>query len=453
MKREDIIAAVAAAAGVPENQLTVKERQGRQIKANALFEGGSSPSSPRQPAGVFFATNAGDLAVDGALLRMNLDVPYPEAVLALFDAAGDGRRARIFGYPDSGLASQLSKALGVDFEDVARPTTANETKAAVTLDTTKLYRAIKSFPNIVLQGPPGTGKSSLAIELVRELVSAVDVTTVDQCRFGNLLKHAEGDLAALIGGAGKALNLPVVWEMVQLHPGYGYDDLVRRVSPVSDGGELQFVVEDRLLPKLCALAEARGGNKPVILILDELNRCNLSATLGEFIFAIDPGHRSTPVRLQYQGAGLKPSVAVPPNLWIIGTMNTADRSIALVDYAIRRRFRFIDVPADIGVVADWYASRPEMGAIATEIFEAVNSDVAPNVRVGHSAFLIDPLPDDNWPARFARQVAYHVAPLLLEYVREGLKPPGPLQWQALELDLAGAREMALQLENAIAARL
>ncbi len=95
-----------------------------------------------------------------------------------------------------------------------------------------------------------------------------------------------------------------------MHPSYGYDDLVRRGASTSDDGDLRFVVEDGLLVKLCAMAEARGPDAPVLLITRRDKRCNLAATLGEFIFAIDPGHRSQPVRLQYQGAGLRPSVAV-----------------------------------------------------------------------------------------------------------------------------------------------
>src|SRR5207248_2321807 len=139
--------------------------------------------------------------------------------------------------------------------------------------------------------------------------------------FGELLHQHRGDMATLLADAdGRAFSAGAVWEMVQLHPGYGYDDLVRRIRPTSSDGDLQFVVEDCLLPQMCALASARAPNKPVILILDEINRCNLASVLGEFIFAIDPGHRSMPVRLQYQAAGLQPSISVPPNLWVVGTM-------------------------------------------------------------------------------------------------------------------------------------
>lgn len=428
MHKDDILDIVARVADVPLEKIVSKEREGRQIKANALFEGSSSPNSPRVPVGVFFATKSPELAVEGAIRRLALDVSYPEAIVALFDLEGE-QRAKVFGYGDSVVAKNLASALSVDLEVVARPAV-SESKSAEGIDASALREALETSPNVILQGPPGTGKTSIAIELARAMVRTVDGLTLDQCRYGALTENAQGDVSE----DGTALTVPLVWEIAQMHPSYGYDDLVRRVRPTSEDGDLQFVVEDGLLTNLCALAEARGPDAPVLLILDEINRCNLAATLGEFIFAIDPGHRSEPVRLQYQGAGLRPSVAVPPNLWIVGTMNTADRSIALVDHAVRRRFRFVDVPADVDAIDGWYVSDATMRNVARELFLAANEGVEPSMMVGHSAFLVDSSSRTEWPAKLARQIVYNVMPTLAEYEREGLRPRAGIAWMGTDFD-------------------
>lgn len=446
MHEEEILNVVATVAKISLGEIVQKKREGRQIKANALFEGSSSPNSPRLPVGVFFATKSPELAVEGAMRRMALDVSYPEAIVVLFDVSG-GRHARVFGYGDSLVAKNLASALLLDLEVVARPSVSQSKKAAG-IDASALREALENSPNVILQGPPGTGKTSIAIELARNLIGIVDEFTLDQCRYGALVDNAEGDISA----DATALAVPLVWEIAQMHPSYGYEDLVRRVRPTSQGGDLQFVVEDGLLTQLCDLATARGPDAPVLLILDEINRCNLAATLGEFIFAIDPGHRGEPVRLQYQGTGLKPSVAVPPNLWIVGTMNTADRSIALVDHAVRRRFRFLDVPADIDAIDSWYVSDVAMRDVARELFLAANEGVEPAMRIGHSAFLIDPASPSEWPARLARQIVYNVMPTLAEYEREGLRPTSGIAWMGVEFD--GSRPITCErgFRRAIAER-
>ncbi|QEL21943.1 hypothetical protein FQV39_04640 [Bosea sp. F3-2] len=446
MRKDEILSIISRVANVPLGEIVSKEREGRQIKANALFEGSSSPNSPRVSVGVFFATKSPELAVEGAIRRMALDVSYPEAIVALFDVEGE-QRAKVFGYGDSVVAKNLATALSVDLEVIARPAV-SVSKSATGIDASALREALETSPNVILQGPPGTGKTSVAIELARAMVETVEGLTLDRCRYGALVDGARGKVSE----DDTALSVPLVWEIAQMHPSYGYDDLVRRVRPTSEDGDLQFVVEDGLLIKLCALAEARGPDAPVLLILDEINRCNLAATLGEFIFAIDPGHRSQPVRLQYQGAGLRPSVAVPPNLWIVGTMNTADRSIALVDHAVRRRFRFVDVPADINAIDGWYVSDATMREVARELFLAANDGVDPPMMIGHSAFLVDSSSSKEWPAKLARQIVYNVMPTLAEYEREGLRPSAGIAWMGADFDGFAPVTCERALRRAIAAR-
>lgn len=450
MKKSEILEIVAKAANLPIAEIVQKERAGRQIKANALFEGSSSPANPRSRVGVFFATDSPDLAIDGAIRRLSLDLPFPESIVILDT---EKKSARVFGYSDSDVGIKVAKALNGTYEAVVRPAFASEAKPAGTLDSSHLEAELRGSPNVILQGPPGTGKSSIALELVRNYAARSEDLTSEQCRFGAILAKYSSFNEMLSDSSGIAFTAPIIWDMVQLHAGYAYEDLIRRITPVSKDGNLKFAVQDRLFPKLCALAAVRGPGAPVLLILDEINRCNLAATLGECVFAIDPGHRNTPVRLQYQGVGLDSSLKVPANLWIVGTMNTADRSIAMVDYAIRRRFRFIDVPANAAAIHSWYSSYPVQGALAAELFAAVNKDLKPAVMVSHSAFMIPATPIGNWAARMARQMAYHVIPLLIEYAREGERPPGPFHWAGKDFVLTEGNETADLLQGAIAERL
>jgi hypothetical protein len=193
---------------------------------------------------------------------------------------------------------------------------------------------------------------------------------------------------------------------------------------VADEHGSKFESVDRILPQMCAIAAARGA-KPTLLILEEINRCSLAAVLGDLIIAIDPSHRGEQVKLQLPppsdgGAGVGSLLAVPPSLRILGTMNTADRSIALVDYAIRRRFRFVDIPPDPGVILEYYESQKAdtKGKKVVDLFNVIREVVDDDkIRIGHSYFLSRP--GEGWKRRLANRMAYEVLPMLREYLAEG----------------------------------
>ncbi len=442
MNQQDLADKILDIAGVPKEAAVIKSREdGRQLKANALFEGSSSPGSPRTPLGILFCEKNSILAIEGAKRRMSLDVPYPEAVIIL-DQADGANTVHVIGYGDSQIARRLATAFKVSLITAARPKQALSNKSESTIDTLKLLRTLEESPNVILEGPPGTGKTSTVIELVRELAKDQKGLGTEEFRLSAMASRYKGGLDDLLLDDEHLEKLPVAWELVQMHANYNYDDLVRRITPSTEVEGLEFIVQDRLLPKICAIAEKVGPQTPVILVLDEINRCNISAVLGEFIFAIDPGHRGTPVRLQYQGSGLAPSVAVPKNLWIIGTMNSADRSIALMDYAVRRRFRFINIPAQGSIIPRWYSAHEGFGRAARELFEVCNEGLPSNLLVSHSAFLIDPLPAHTWMHRLARMIAYHVAPLLIEYGRESFRVDSSLRLGGDVLPLEKPIELA-----------
>jgi 5-methylcytosine-specific restriction protein B len=184
--------------------------------------------------------------------------------------------------------------------------------------------------------------------------------------------------------------------------------------------------------ELCA--RARRDGRPHVLIIDEINRGNLSKILGELMLLIEPDKRESrwALDLAYARPG-EPRFWVPPNVHVIGTMNTADRSLALVDYALRRRFAFATVPPAFGPALRGFlqgAARGAPTAIVDKIFERLerlNAAIAKDMRnlgpgylVGHSYFCQED-PDRAYGAAwYERIVHFEIAPLLEEYFTEDL---------------------------------
>ena len=181
---------------------------------------------------------------------------------------------------------------------------------------------------VIFQGPPGTGKTYVAKELARHLAGE------------------EGTV-----------------RVVQFHPSYSYEDFVQGLRPrLSDDGQLAYEVKDGPLVEAAKRARSTPPWVKHFLVIDEINRGSLARILGELYFLLE--YRNEGVRLQYQEDGGK-DFSLPINLYIIGTMNTADRSIALVDVALRRRFLFKEFhpnsPPVEGVLGRWLrANAPEM---------------------------------------------------------------------------------------------
>ncbi|MEU6300166.1 DUF4357 domain-containing protein [Streptomyces erythrochromogenes] len=193
---------------------------------------------------------------------------------------------------------------------------------------------------LVLYGPPGTGKTYLALKL-----------------------------AEFLGGGPEQVKL------VQFHPSYAYEDFFEGFRPQEDPRtrEVAFRLTAGPLRELADLA-SREGNRhvPHFLIIDEINRANLAKVFGELYFLLEYRNRS--VRLTYSGDDF----ALPPNLFVIGTMNTADRSIALVDAAMRRRFAFVELSPRTeptsGLLRRWLA-RAGRGSEPARLLDALNARI------------------------------------------------------------------------------
>lgn len=228
---------------------------------------------------------------------------------------------------------------------------------------------------IILYGPPGTGKTFLAIRL--------------------------GEHIASVGGTSR---------LVQFHPSYTYEDFFEGFRPeATDDGSLRFKLVPGALRDIARAARDQP-DVPHLLIVDEINRGNIAKVFGELYFLLE--YRNYEIRLQYSGQEL---FSLPSNLYIVGTMNTADKSIALVDAALRRRFAFIGLmptkpPVDT-VLASWLAKHnldPEPAALLSALNEAIaDADFS----IGPSYFMTK----DGTAPKLDRIWQFSIMPLLEEH--------------------------------------
>ncbi|NDK38813.1 hypothetical protein DT603_08175 [Pseudoxanthomonas gei] len=376
-----------------------------------------------------------EIVIQAARDRLN---PRPdsgfEAVVIGADLGG-GQWAihEVVEYDHSSIGARLKSETGGNFPIVKVPDPAATTRATSSFteepatgspedggadapfSAREIVEHLLEARNVVLEGPPGTGKTRAAFLAANVLAggNARDLR-LDRLLSGNLVEDSVDILLAA----------PLVWDFVQLHPSFGYEEFVRgmRTDPDVPGFALKSV--DGILPQICKVAAIREG-KPTLLIIDEINRANLSAVLGETIFAIDPAHRDEEVRLQYKApSGGTDSLSVPANLLILGTMNTADRSIAMLDFAVRRRFRFLRMQPSRDAVLEHYSATPHRAAKAAEVFDAVMESVKQeDFQPGQSYFLVpdqEKLSVSEWGERFASLLVNNLRPLLEEYREEGM---------------------------------
>jgi 5-methylcytosine-specific restriction protein B len=246
--------------------------------------------------------------------------------------------------------------------------------------------------NIILQGPPGTGKTWLAKRLAYALIGTKDRTIV-RSRVRS----------------------------VQFHPSLSYEDFVRGWRP-TDGGKLELA--DGILLKMVQAALAVPA--PFVLIIEEINRGNPAQAFGEMLTLLEDTKRRQDEALELAYGREGERIYIPPNLHVIGTMNIADRSLALVDLALRRRFAFISLKPQLGEA--WRAWCAQKGLDETmidmveqrigELNKEISDDrsLGPQFRIGHSYVTPqDGLAISNGKAWFSEIVETEIAPMLEEY--------------------------------------
>ena len=219
---------------------------------------------------------------------------------------------------------------------------------------------LKRKKNIILQGPPGVGKTFIARKISYAIIQEV-----------------------------KDVNI----EMVQFHQSFSYEDFIQGLRPTQKGG---FDLRPGIFYSFCKRAQAHP-KRPFFFIIDEINRGNLSKIFGELMMLIEADKREEKFALKLTYAeDEEDRFYVPDNLHIIGTMNTADRSLAIVDYALRRRFAFVSLTPDYGsnfrsFLKDKGLTNSMIEHICCSISKLNNRikndiNLGPGFQIGHSYF-------------------------------------------------------------------
>ncbi len=246
---------------------------------------------------------------------------------------------------------------------------------------------LKRKKNIILQGAAGVGKTFIARKLAYQIM-------------------------------GQTNNLNI--EMVQFHQSYSYEDFIQGLQPTKTGG---FEVQDGVFYDFCKKALAHP-ERHFFFIIDEINRGNLSKIFGELMMLIEADKREEKFSLKLTYSETDEKFYIPKNLYLIGTMNTADRSLAMVDYALRRRFAFVSLKPDFGenfklFLAQKGISESLINHIQSSLIK-VNQEIKKDInlgegfQIGHSYFCDyekEGLEEKEW---FNQVLDFEIQPLLEE---------------------------------------
>jgi hypothetical protein len=254
--------------------------------------------------------------------------------------------------------------------------------AAATNDAVSVRHLLDKRKFIVLQGAPGTGKTRLA----KEIPSPNDIV-----------------------------------HFTQFHAETSYNDFVYGIVPDVDNQNLRYKLHEGVFVKAIRDAQKpENERKKIYLIIDEINRANLSNVLGPSFYLFEPTMSSQNISIEVCPAhdGIQPLTLskLPDNFYVIATMNTADRSLAVVDFALRRRFAWYTLfPHSISAEAGSKFWEDEFTTIA-EIFEKYAKDEELNLQPGHAYFITR---TDN-PDEINSRLKYEVMPLIKEYIMDGM---------------------------------
>lgn len=256
--------------------------------------------------------------------------------------------------------------------------------------------------NTILYGPPGTGKTFKTAQL------AVEICGGD----GNVPRNVSREV---LMASYEQLRQDGRISFVTFHQSYGYEDFVEGLRPeLNKDGQVSYHVRPGIFREACKAAESSTENH--VLIIDEINRANISKVFGELITLLEHDKRAgetnaITVTLPSSGA----SFSVPKNLYVIGTMNTADRSIALLDTALRRRFDFEELQPDYTTLPEKQVGGVDLRVMLQAINDRIEYLYDRDHTIGHAYFMsVNSLADLDMV--FRRKVI----PLLQEYFYEDL---------------------------------
>ena len=258
-------------------------------------------------------------------------------------------------------------------------------------DIEQWVRAINRKGQAIFYGAPGTGKTFIADKLARHLI-----------------------------GNGNGFD-----DLIQFHPAYSYEDFIEGIRPATEGGQLSYAPAAGRFLDFCKKAEGRDGI--CVLIIDEINRANLSRVFGELMYLLE--YRDKEMVLS-GGTNFR----IPNNVRIIGTMNTADRSIALVDHALRRRFSFISLSPRYEVIESFHEGTDFQPSELIKVLKSVNAVINDkHYHIGISFFLREDLRGeiaDIWNLE--------IEPYLEEFFFDQQEKMEQFRWSKIESKVLGA---------------
>lgn len=298
---------------------------------------------------------------------------------------------------------------------------------------------------MIFQGPPGTSKTfeskKFVLKHLKPGSSVFSSNNATQEEISNELEPFKLSASDYDDPSGSSKLTTGGWDLVQFHPSYGYEDFIRGIEVKPVNGTPTYASVNRILGKIAEFAKlaevgAVHGNIPrFYLVIDEINRANLATVFGELIYGLE--YRNSKVSTPYEVNdrvlnAVSKDIVLGKNLFIIGTMNTADKSIDSIDYAIRRRFIFVDSPAKRDVVVSCYQntmSVTDEHSIEVLLFDSVgylfegthffNDEYQRNdVRIGHTYFLRTS--STEYRKIMIERFVFQVVPILREYLKDGI---------------------------------
>lgn len=271
----------------------------------------------------------------------------------------------------------------------------------------RIHAILERKGQTILYGPPGTGKTYWARQ------TAFDLAAIEA--YGRLFNDLSPEEKVVVAGNDTKSGLV---RCCTFHPAYGYEDFLEGYRPQANtAGQLTFLLRDGIFKSICDDARKAPVTQKFILLIDEINRGDIPRIFGELLTLLELDKRETSLSLPLSGQ----SFQVPKNLYVIGTMNTADRSIALLDTALRRRFGFVELMPDTtvfgsAVVDGGIPLGPWLNALNERIRAHLGRD-SRNLQVGHAYLLHGGKPVTDI-CRFVRVLADDLIPLLEEYCYE-----------------------------------